>query len=70
MIRTVEEGSRVLMDAVARGEDSHGEYISDCRVAKVSDFVLSKKGAETQERVWDNLDARLEKIQPETMEID
>jgi retinol dehydrogenase 12 len=64
MGRTAEEGSRALVDAVGRGEDSHGAYLSDCKVAKVSDFVLSKKGAQTQQRVWDELNAKLEKIQP------
>ena len=64
MGRTAEEGSRALVDAVGRGEDSHGEYLSDCKVAKVSDFVLSKKGAQTQGRVWGELNAKLEKIQP------
>lgn len=39
------------MDAVERGEESHGEYLSDCNVATVGDFVLSKDGAKTQERV-------------------
>lgn len=64
MGRTAEEGSRALVDAIGRGEDSHGKYLSDCKVASVSDFVLSQKGAKTQERVWDELNAKLEKIQP------
>ena len=50
MARSAEEGSRALVDAVGRGEDSHGAYLSDCRVARVSDFVLSKEGAKTQKR--------------------
>lgn len=69
MGRTAEEGSRALVDAVGRGEDSHGQYLSDCHVAKVSDFVLSKKGAKTQERVWEELNSKLEVIQPGIMGV-
>ena len=68
MGRSVEEGSRALVDAVGRGTDSHGEYLSDCKVARVSDFVLSKKGAKTQERVWEELNAKLEAIEPGIMD--
>lgn len=68
MGRTAEEGSRALVDAVGRGEESHGKYLSDCKVAKVSDFVLSKKGAQTQERVWEELNAKLEAIEPGIIE--
>ncbi len=64
MGRTAEEGSRALVDAVGKGRQSHGEYLSDCKVAKVSDFTLSKKGAETQMRVWEELNEKLETIQP------
>lgn len=59
--RTAEEDSRALVDAVASGKDSHGQHLSDSGIAKVSDFVLSRKGWETQERVWDGLNASLEK---------
>lgn len=64
MARTAEEGSRTLVDAIGRGEESHGKYLSDCKGARVSDFVLSKKGAETQSRVWEELNAKLDFIQP------
>lgn len=68
MGRTAEEGSRALVDAVGRGKESHGKYLSDCKIAKVSDFVLSKKGAETQDRVWQELNAKLEAIEPGIIE--
>ena len=64
MARSAEEGSRALVDAVGRGKESHGEYLSDCKIARVSDFVLSKKGVKTQSRVWEELNAKLEDIQP------
>ena len=69
MARSAEEGSRALVDAVGRGEDSHGAYLSDCKTARVSDFVLSKEGAKTQKRVWDEVNAKLEAIQPGILEL-
>lgn len=68
MGRTAEEGSRTLVDAIARGKESHGEYLSDCKIAKVSNFTLSEKGLKTQERVWEELNEKLERIQPMVLE--
>lgn len=68
MGRTAEEGSRTLVDAIGRGKESHGEYLSDCKVAKVSNFVLSEKGSRTQERVWKELNEKLDRIQPAVLE--
>ncbi|KAL8722887.1 MAG: hypothetical protein Q9225_000720 [Loekoesia sp. 1 TL-2023] len=64
MGRSAEEGSRALVDAIARGKESHGEYLSDCKVAKVSDWVRSKEGKKTQERIWKEVNEKLEKIVP------
>ncbi|KAL8785789.1 MAG: hypothetical protein Q9213_003167 [Squamulea squamosa] len=64
LARTTEVGSRNFITATTLGEESHGEYISSCRVDDVAPFVTSKVGIETQKRVWDELNAKLEKIQP------
>jgi retinol dehydrogenase 12 len=34
LARTAEEGSRVLVYAATLGPDSHGLYISDCKIAQ------------------------------------
>ncbi|KAF2014580.1 retinol dehydrogenase 12 [Aaosphaeria arxii CBS 175.79] len=62
--RTTEQGSRTLVHAAASGAETHGQYLSDCSIEKPSDFVLSGKGYETQNRVWDELCAKLEAISP------
>ena len=68
MARSAEEGSRALVDAIRRGKESHGQYLSDCKIARVSDFVLSKKGAVTQSKVWEELNSKLVAIQPGILE--
>lgn len=64
LARSTEEGSRTLVNAVEGGKDTHGEYLSDCKIAMVSNFVLSKEGKETQTRLWEELNEKLEKIEP------
>jgi hypothetical protein len=62
--RTTEVGSRTLVDASLQGPASHGKYLSDCKVRKPASIVVGKGGAELQARVWSELGAELEKIQP------
>jgi NAD(P)-dependent dehydrogenase (short-subunit alcohol dehydrogenase family) len=62
--RSTELGSRTLVDAAMKGPESHGMYCSDCRVALPSEFVLSEKGWEVQQRVWTELKEKLERIRP------
>lgn len=64
MARTTEQGSRTLVAAAEAGAESHGQYMSDCRVVPPSEFVRSDEGKKTQERVYTELMAILEKIQP------
>jgi retinol dehydrogenase 12 len=58
--RTAEQGARQLL-WTALGPDGkdgehvkhlHGAYVSNAEVREPSDFVVSKEGYETQERVW------------------
>lgn len=60
--RSTEAGSRTLVHAASQGPESHGAYMSDCGVARPSAFVLSKDGYESQERLWKELEAKLEGI--------
>ena len=62
--RTTEVGSRTLVDAACKGPESHGRYLTDCTIADPAPFVLTEEGKKTQERVWKELSAKLEKIQP------
>jgi len=47
-------GSRVLAFAALSGskEEMHGKFVNTCRVDEESDYVLSAKGGEVQERLW------------------
>ncbi|KAL8921656.1 MAG: hypothetical protein Q9208_005585 [Pyrenodesmia sp. 3 TL-2023] len=67
LARTTEAGSRNFVWATQAGPESHGKYIGNCRFEDVSPFVQSAEGLETQKRVWDELSAKLEKIQPGIM---
>jgi hypothetical protein len=33
-------------------EDVNGKYLNTCKVEEESDFVISKKGREIEERLW------------------
>ncbi|KAK8135860.1 short chain dehydrogenase atnD [Apiospora sp. TS-2023a] len=62
--RTTEMGSRNLLAAATALEDTHGKYLSDCRVWDPSRFVRSQDGANVQRRVYAELLEELEKIEP------
>jgi len=64
--RTTEVGSRTLIAAAAAGPESHGQYMNDAAVsqAALSNFVKSEDGKEASNKVWKELSAILEKIQP------
>jgi NAD(P)-dependent dehydrogenase (short-subunit alcohol dehydrogenase family) len=62
LARSTEKGSRTLVDAATKGPESHGQYLSDCKIELPSDFVVSTYGWETQNRVWSELKEKLERI--------
>ena len=45
--RPAEVGARTLPSAIAAGPESHGQYLSECRVKRASVFVKSRKGNES-----------------------
>ncbi|KAI8623136.1 putative short-chain dehydrogenase/reductase family protein [Xylariaceae sp. FL1651] len=53
--RTAEEGSRTLVHAATGGRNTHGQYLDDCEVGRVSDFVNSQEGLESQKKFWKEL---------------
>lgn len=62
--RSTEVGGRTLVHSAAAGADSHGQYMSECKVKEPSKFVRSNEGAMAQQRVHNELMGILEKIQP------
>ncbi|CZR63677.1 related to light induced alcohol dehydrogenase Bli-4 [Phialocephala subalpina] len=63
--RTTEAGSRTLLAGATAGEESHGQYMTNCVVDKPSPLVLSEEGAVLQKKLWDQLLKKLEVIQPD-----
>ena len=65
MCRTTDAGSRTLVDAaIGHGNDTHGQYLSNQRVADVAPLVASIEGLDVQKKVWHELAQMLEVIQP------
>jgi len=62
--RTTEVGSRTLVHATHAGPESHGQYLSDCKIKPPAPFVTSTQGKELQAKVWKELSAKLEAIHP------
>jgi retinol dehydrogenase 12 len=65
--RTPEEGARTLVWAAYGGPETHGKYLDDCVVGKVSPYIVSEKGAATQKKLWAELSLKLDKIEPGVM---
>lgn len=64
LARKSEYGSRTLVHAASQGSESHGQYLSDCKITPPSPLVLSGEGKKAQDRVWDELAKKLEAISP------
>lgn len=65
LARTTEVGSRTLVHAgTEAGEESYGQYLSDCKVQKCAKLVEGPEGKELEERVWRELSEKLEAISP------
>lgn len=62
--RTTEVGSRTFVHAGLAGPETHGKYLSDCKITHCSPLVEGKEGPELQRRVWEELAAKLEQIEP------
>ncbi|KAI1281570.1 NAD(P)-binding protein [Xylaria sp. FL0933] len=62
LARTTEQGSRTLVSAGIAGPESHGQYLEDCKVAEPSEVVT--QNPEVGKRLWVELKAKLEEIQP------
>ncbi|MCJ1306863.1 hypothetical protein MMC25_000507 [Agyrium rufum] len=62
LARSAEKGGRTLVDAGIQGPESHGSYLSDCKIAEPGAIVTGNKDA--QDRVWRELKGKLELIQP------
>lgn len=64
LARTSEEGSRVLVHGLLAGEESNGQYLSNCQVEVPACHVTGKWGQQVQKKFFNELVEKLEKIQP------
>jgi retinol dehydrogenase 12 len=64
LARSTEVGSRTLLAGACSGEDSHGMYMSDCKNQKVASWIETEDGARVQKKVYEQMLAVLEGIEP------
>lgn len=63
--RTTEVGSRTLVHGgVTAGEETHGKFMSTCNVLECAKLVEGPEGRVLEDRVWGELSAKLEAVQP------
>ncbi|KAK3326275.1 short-chain dehydrogenase/reductase-like protein [Apodospora peruviana] len=62
--RSSEMGSRALVHAATTAEDTHGDFLMNCRVYEPKPFVEAENGKRTQERLWAELLEILETVEP------
>lgn len=60
--RTAEIGARTLISAINAGPESHGQYLSECRVKNASVWTRSIEGEQTQKKIWNELEGILDNI--------
>ncbi|KAF2705048.1 NAD(P)-binding protein [Pleomassaria siparia CBS 279.74] len=66
--RSTEVGSRTLVHAATQGAETHGQYMSECKISLPAEsLVLSAEGYMLQQRVWKELVDKLEGIRPGVM---
>lgn len=65
--RTAEVGGRTLTSAIAAGPETHGQYVSECRVKPASVFVQSEDGRRVQREIWEELVNIIRGIAPEAL---
>ncbi|KAH6625536.1 hypothetical protein C7974DRAFT_434591 [Boeremia exigua] len=62
---TAEKGSRIYLHALAGGQKSHGQYLSEGSPKIESQYVRSDRGRRIQVKMWKDLVSRMEKVAPE-----
>lgn len=62
--RTTEVGGRTLVHAGLSGKETSGRYLNNCQVTPAAPLVEGREGPAVQEKVWKDLAAKLEEIQP------
>lgn len=54
--RSVEAGARCVVDAVlCKGEESHGAYLSECKIGGEAAWIQSEEEIKVQKKVWEEI---------------
>ncbi|KAF8850192.1 NAD(P)-binding protein [Acephala macrosclerotiorum] len=67
--RTAESGSRTLVHGVTAGEETHGQYLSECLIKTESTFVRSKESSAAQKRLWKDVSEKIESLSPGALSV-
>ena len=62
LARKTEVGARTLAFGASAGEETHGQYVPDCKIKTTLKGL--GENSELQHRVWAELQKKLEHIQP------
>lgn len=62
--REPEMGSRTLMMAALAGDDTHGQWMTDCKMHRWPAVMLGEDGERVTDQFWGELVEVLEGIQP------
>jgi len=62
--RPAEVGARTLVYGAGASRDTHGQYLPDCKITAVKGLAGGKAGTELRLRVWEELQAKLERVKP------
>ncbi|KAH8650067.1 putative short-chain dehydrogenase/reductase family protein [Xylariales sp. PMI_506] len=64
--RTSEMGSRTVLHAVFAGKQSHGGFLTSCEITNglVPGWITDTEGINMQKRLWAEVTAKLEQVQP------
>ena len=65
--RSAEEGSRLVVTAASAGRQTHGGYMRAGTLQEYAPCIISEDGVEKSHRVWEQLSAKLEQLQPGVM---
>jgi retinol dehydrogenase-12 len=66
---SAEKGSRMYLNALAKGREGHGRYLSESEVKSESAFVRSERGGSIQRKMWRDLVKRMERVAPDVAAI-
>ncbi|GAB7338137.1 hypothetical protein MBLNU457_4492t1 [Dothideomycetes sp. NU457] len=69
MARSTEVGSRTLVHGATAGEETHGQFLMDSQITVPGGLLKGEESKALQDKVWKELRAKLETIEPKVATI-